>query len=221
MTNQLPSQALADAANKLAVVMPSSTLPIGPQLEAWAQLVLAGYLANACVESNPAGTTFFIRNNQHKTLKAAASSWIVFKCFGDDYEIHNALPIHGLSGAHHEVDVCIVRGVQTPGGQVGHQDFVAGLECKQHKRQIDDNVVRILLGINVDAPPLCPWYYGTPPVRWRPWAVVSTHTATSANTTQLLDAYNIHFIGVDAAAVTAKHIGIRAFALKTVAHLMP
>lgn len=178
--------------------MPSSTLSIGPQLEAWVLLVLAGSLQHqkVGVKIVPAGD-FYVRLNQRKTFKGKNTSWIEVKQDDRDYELHNSLQVHGISGAHHEVDICLVSGspLKAP---VSWRKFRAGVECKQHTAAVSENVVRAIMGVNVDVCWFLPW-------RSCVWGLVSTNAAITKNTRLLLDSYKISHIELDAASLTHMH----------------
>lgn len=210
MTTTISTAALANAAHALATAMPSSTLPIGPQLEAWVLLTLGGAFKKlgASVQAAPIGP-FYIRLNQHKAFKGPQSSWLEITYQGRSYELHNALQIAGLSGAHHEIDVCLISGNPTT-APVSFDAFRAGIECKQHAAAVSENVVRALLGVSLEVSWLVAWPF-------HPWGVVSTHATVSANTGQLLGFYNIAFVGIDPTTVTHHHPDIDAFALRALA----
>lgn len=207
MTTAIPTTSLVAAATALATAMPSSVLPIGPQLEAWVLLTLGGSLQAMHVTVMPVPTgTFYIRLNQHKTFKGLNTSWLQFSYRGKSYEIHNALQIQGVSGAHHEVDVCVIRG-KPAYAPVGWRDFRAGIECKQLASPIAENAVRTIIGINVE-------FLNLPLWRWPCycWAVASTNFGVGENTQALLDYYSIQHVNIDTSSVTHVHPSIDTFA---------
>lgn len=209
--NVIPDSALKAAAHALATSMPVSTWPIGPQLEAWVLLMLGGALkAHASVAVVPPGP-FFIRKNQKKAFKGPKTSWLeITSRRGHAYEIHNALQVRGWSGAHHEVDVCLIRATPSV-PPIPAWEFVAGVECKQHQAAVQENVVRALLGVRLEIGVAHPTTR-----RWhrQSWAIASTNVAVSANTSLLMHAYCIDFIGVDVLTLSHVHPGITHFAAK-------
>ena len=212
----IPPATLMAAAQALATAMPASSLPIGPQLEAWALLVLGGSLKSPTigVVPMPPGPHFYIRLNQHKAFKGPQSSWLAITHAGDDYELHNAVQILGISGAHHEVDVCLIAGTpDADAAPIPYSEFRAGLECKQHTAAISENVVRALVGTWID---FAHW----PSYLWPPWGMVSTVPTLSANTHHLCSAYRIAFIGVDPANIGPTHPDIAMFAQHIEAHVL-
>lgn len=205
MTTTISTVALARAAKVLAKAMPSTTLPIGPQLEAWVLLTLGGALKRlgASVHAVPSGY-FYVRLNQHKIFKSPRSSWLEITYDGCEYELHNALQIQGRSRAHHEIDVCLVAG--KPKTAPAHRRiFRAGIECKQHTAAVSENVVRALLGISLE---VNQFWLG----HCFPLGVASTGGHISKNTERLLDYYGIAYIGTDVANLKHSNFAIHQFA---------